>query len=260
MKRFHALEWADLDWFPSSWRDYGTDYLQFIAVKFDIYKPIIPILQKGLEASQGQEWVDCAAGGGGGLLKLSAYMKADYPQLKIHLTDFRPNIQAFEQTVKTAPADVFDYEKASVDARDLPAHLHGKFRTLFAAFHHFRPDDARQILQNAVNSRSPIAIFEPVGRNFPSFFSMLFVILNVLILTPFIRPLRLSTLPFIYLLPIIPLYIMWDGIASIFRVYSEKEMQDLVNSLENGQNFDWEIGRKQSGPMPMYYLLGTPKK
>jgi hypothetical protein len=51
MKRFHALEWEDLPWFPASWRDYGTDYLKFIATKFDIYRPIIPILKKGIGAS-----------------------------------------------------------------------------------------------------------------------------------------------------------------------------------------------------------------
>jgi hypothetical protein len=45
MKRFHALEWEDLQWFPTSWRDYGTDYLKFIATKFNIYKPILPLMQ-----------------------------------------------------------------------------------------------------------------------------------------------------------------------------------------------------------------------
>lgn len=259
MKRFHALEWEDLQWFPVTWRDYGTDYLSFIANTFHIYEPIIPVIERGLAASKNSEWVDCASGGGGGLTRLVKSIEKNHTDLKITLTDYYPNVKAFERTKSTAPA-VFNYETTSVDARNLPHTLHKKFRTLFGAFHHFRPNDALQILQNAVDTNSPIAIFEPVGRNFASFFSMLFVILNVLLLTPFIRPVRWSVLIFIYIIPIIPLYIFWDGLASIFRIYSVQEMTELTRKLKVTNEFDWEIGSKKKGPIPVLYMIGTPKK
>ena len=258
MKRIHAPEWEDFNWFPVDWRDYGTDYLRFIATKFDIYKPILPILRKGINASKQHDWVDCASGGGGGLINLAKALKEEYPGLKVILTDYYPNIKAFERT-KAADDSVFQFEKEPVNAMDLPTHLQMKFRTIFGAFHHFRPNEARQILQNAVHTNSPIAIFEPVGRNIGSFLSMPFAILNVLIFTPFIRPVRWRVLPFIYLLPIIPLYIFWDGIASILRTYSIKELKALVASLDNSDAFEWEIGKVKNGPMPIYYLLGTQK-
>lgn len=88
---------------------------------------------------------------------------------------------------------------------------------------------------------------------------MIFVPLNVLILTPFIRPIRWSVLPFIYIVPLIQLYIMWDGIASILRTYSEKELREMVNSLEKSDTYEWEIGKIQEGPSPVYYLLGIKK-
>jgi hypothetical protein len=259
MKRFHALEWEDLSWFPTSWRDYGTDYLNFIATKLEIYKPILPVIKKGLDSSGGQEWVDCASGGGGGLINLVNELSKEYPGLIITLTDYYPNLKAFERT-KAEWGNRFRFEHESINAMDMPSHLHGKFRTLFGSFHHFRPADAKKILQNAVNSKSPIAIFEPVGRNVMSFVSMLFVILNVLLLTPFIRPVRWEVLSFIYLLPLIPLFIMWDGVASIFRTYSTAELNELISSLDNTTSFDWELGEKKSGPMHIYYLLGTLKK
>lgn len=259
MKRFHALEWEDLPWFPKSWRDFGTDYLQFIATKFDIYKPILPILGKGISASGKSEWIDLAAGGGGGLINLGRKLKEEIPNLKITLTDFYPNIKAFEKTVATDP-DLFRYNREPVDAKSAPSKLQGKFRTLFGAFHHFRPADAQMILQNAVDSGSPIAIFEPVGKNVGSIISMLFVIPNVLIFTLFIRPVRWNVIPLIYLLPLVPLYILWDGIASIIRVYSEKEMRRLISKVKNQHAFDWEVGHVKNGPMPIYYLLGLPKE
>lgn len=259
MKRFHALEWEDLQWFPTAWRDYGTDYLRYIAVKFDIYKPIVPLLKKGLEASPSHDWVDCASGGGGGLINLAKYLKKEYSELKITLTDYYPNIKSFERT-KAEDAEVFRYETASVNAMDVPKHLQGKFRTMFGSFHHFRPAEAQKILQNAVDSNSPIGIFEPVGRNPMSFISMLMVPINVLILTLFIRPVRWSVLPFIYILPIIPLYILWDGIASILRTYSEEELKELLSKVNNADKFDWQIGKIQEGPMPVNYMIGYPKK
>lgn len=257
MRRIHALEWEDEKWFPKNWRDYGTDYLRFIAVKLDIYKATLPIIQKGKHSSKQSEWVDCASGGGGGLINLAKALKNDNPNLKIILTDFYPNIKAFERTLNEVPG-MFEYQKESIDAKNLPVHLQGKFRTLFGAFHHFRPNDAQKILQNAVDTNSPIAIFEPVGKNFASWMSMLFVPLNVLLFTPFIRPVRWKVLPFIYLIPIIPLYILWDGIASILRMYSEKELKEMVAKLNNSESYIWEIG-KTKGAMPINYLLGIKK-
>ncbi len=257
MKRVHALEWEDLSWFPKSWRDFGTDYLRFVATKFDIYKPIIPILKKGMDASGKHHWIDCASGGGSSLIRLVKELNNDIPDLKVTLTDYYPNIASFQRTKKELD-NVIEFETNSVDAMNLPPHLQGNFITMFASFHHFRPKQAKKILQNAVDTNSPIAIFEPVARNFGSIFSMFFVILNVLIFTPFIRPVRWQVLPFIYIFPIIPLYILWDGVASILRTYSKKERHDLINSLDNN-NFEWEVGETK-GPMPINYLYGFPKK
>lgn len=257
MKRLHALEWEDLHEFPNSWRDYGTDYLKFIAIKFNIYKPVLPLMQKCLDKSGQNHWVDLASGGGSGLICLAKDLKKDNPTLKIVLTDYYPNLQAFENLSKEVP-NTFHYERSSVDATHTPKHLQGSVQTIFGAYHHFRPNKARQILQNAVDTKTTIAIFEPVGRNIGSWMSMLFVPLNVLIFTFFIRPVRWKVLPFIYLIPLIPLYILWDGIASILRTYSEQELHDLVNSLEHSETYKWEIG-KTEGKMPIHYLIGYRK-
>lgn len=257
MNRVHALEWEDLQWFPTSWRDYGTDYLRFIAVKFDIYKSIAPLMAEAIDKSGKQAIVDVASGGGSGLINLAKTLRAEKNNLVITLTDYFPNLKAFERTQKEVPG-VFQYEKDSVNAMDIPPQFHGKFRTMFGSFHHFRPADARKILQNVIDTNSSIGVFEPVGRNAPSVFSMLFVILNVLLFTPFIRPVRWSVLPFIYLLPVIPLYILWDGIASILRTYSQPELRELVASLRGTENYVWKIG-KSEGPMPIHYLVGYRK-
>jgi hypothetical protein len=42
-------------------------------------------------------------------------------------------------------------------------------------------------------------------------------------------------------------------------MYSKKELEHLVGSLDNQDSFVWRIG-KTKGPLPVFYLLGIPKK
>ncbi|MDG1762690.1 MAG: hypothetical protein P8H38_05490 [Flavobacteriaceae bacterium] len=51
MARLHLFEFEDLQWFPSTIRNYMTDFLQVVSNKFDFYKPITPILKRGVDAS-----------------------------------------------------------------------------------------------------------------------------------------------------------------------------------------------------------------
>ena len=219
-----------------------------------MYQPILPILKKGLEKSGTQQIVDLASGGGGGLLWLNAELLKAIPNLKIVLTDFYPNIPAFKLTKEKAAN--FEFIASPVDARDVPTHLVG-LRTQFLSFHHFKPKDAKRILQNAVDSNSSIAIFEAQERSFPSLLAMLFSPVSVLFTTPFIRPFKFGRLVFTYLIPIVPLFVLWDGVVSALRTYSVKEMKGLVSQIQGAECYDWEINKLKSGPGVLLYMLGT---
>ena len=132
-------------------------------------------------------------------------------------------------------------------------------RTQFLSLHHFKPHDAKQILQNAVDANQPIGIFEAQERSVLSILAMLFSPITLLLVTPFIRPFRFGRIIFTYLIPIMPIFVLWDGVISSLRTYSVKEMNTLVDSLEGADKFDWEIKRIKSGPSVVLYLLGTSK-
>ena len=256
MARVQLFEFEDLKWFPSFLRNYGTDFLQFLANKTKMYQPIIPVIQKGLEKSDYNQIIDLGSGGGGGLIWLNEELTKSNPDLKIVLTDYYPNIDAFEYTEK--PADNFEYINTPVDARNVPEELNG-LRTMFLSLHHFKPVDARSILQNAIDSKNGIAIFEAQERSVLSLIAMFFSPLTVLFTTPFIRPFKFGRILFTYIIPIVPLFVWWDGIVSSLRTYSVKEMQQLIDSLENKDSFGWEIKRIKSGPGVILYLMGTLK-
>ena len=126
--------------------------------------------------------------------------------------------------------------------------------------HHFKPNDAKLILQNAIDSNTGIAIFEAQERTIPSILAMLFSPISVLVTAPFIKPFKIGRIIFTYLIPIIPIVTLWDGVVSSLRTYSIKEMTELVNQLDNKDNFYWDINKVKSGPGNILYLLGTPKK
>lgn len=257
MKRIHAFEFGDLQWFPENLRNYATDFLQFGANTFDIYKSVLPVLKKGIDSAGNNTIVDIASGSGGGLVKIARHLKQEYPNLKIVLSDYFPNVEAFERTRAQLP-ETFDYIKHSVDAMDVPEDVRG-FRTQFLSLHHFQPDDARAILQNAVDRKQPIGIFEAQQRNIKSLIPMLLSPLNVLLVTPFIRPFKIDRLIFTYLIPVLPLFIMWDGIISVLRTYTQEELNNMIQQVQNSDTFHWEVGSAKGKP-DILYLLGIPKK
>jgi hypothetical protein len=257
MKRIHLFEFEDLTWFPQFLRNFVTDFLQYVSNKFDIYEPTVLLINRGLEKSETNTIIDIASGGGGGWLSLSKHLFAENKDLNIVLTDYFPNISAFKQTIEIG-GNNFKFIEESVDACNLPAKLKG-LRTQFLSFHHFPPEKAEMILQNAVDNNSPIAIFEAQERSFVCFAAMLISPLNVLFSTFFIRPFSFLRFIFTYLIPIIPFVVLWDGIVSMLRTYSIKEMNQFIGNVKNSNNFDWEVDRIMNRGLPILYLLGYPK-
>jgi len=256
MGRIHLFEFEDQPWFPDIIRNYMTDYLQFMSNKLKIYQGVLPILRKGLEKSNGSKILDMASGGGGGLLHIADELKGAFPDLKIQLSDLYPNITAFEKTAKLS--SVFSFISQPVDATKVPKDLKG-FRTQFLSLHHLRPPQATQVLQNAVDSKSVIGIFETMERGPKNLIGMILIPVFVLIATPFVRPFSIGRLVFTYFIPLIPIFALWDGMVSVLRTYSIKEMNELVANVSNHESYEWEISKAKSGPGEILYLLGYPK-
>lgn len=257
MARIHAFEFEDLSWFPTNIRNYGTDFLQFVTNKFDFYKGVAPLLISAMKETKRENIIDLASGGGGAWKSFSKHLTEEIPNLEVTLSDYYPNFTAFKKMEAHNPA-VFDYHKTPVSALDVPAQLKG-FRTQFLSFHHFKPADAQQILQNAVNAKQPIAIFEGQVRDVSHFIKNFFSPISVLLMTPFIKPFSWGRLLFTYLIPIVPLFVWWDGIISVLRTYSVKEMQGLIDALDNKEQFNWQVGQHKQKGITVPYLIGTPK-
>jgi hypothetical protein len=151
------------------------------------------------------------------------------------------------------------YEPQPVSATDVPPHLAG-FRTVFTAFHHFRPAEARDILAAAVRDRRGIAVAEATSRSPAALAMMALVPLAVWLLTPAIRPFRWSRLFWTYLVPVVPIAMMFDGVVSCLRIYTPEEMLALAREA-GSEAYDWQAGVEYSAgsSAPTPYLIGTPR-
>lgn len=257
IKYIQLFEFGDQKWFPKTLRDYTTDFLQFIANKLDVYRPIIPVIEKGLSKTSNSKIVDLASGAGGGWLSIRKHLIKKCPNLRVTLTDVYPNLDALG-SVAAKGGETFEFMPTAVDARSVPPTMKG-MRTLFLSLHHFCPSDATLILHSAVEAKSPIAIFELQERSVKSIFTMLFSPFNVLLVTPFIGSFKISRFIFTYLIPIVPLVVLWDGVISALRTYNEQQMQQLIETTPQYQHFEWEVGRINHKGLPILYLLGYPK-
>jgi hypothetical protein len=110
-------------------------------------------------------------------------------------------------------------------------------------------------------SNSPVCFFEGAGKRVLDFMGILllhsFIFLTV---TPFIKPFRLSRLFFTYIVPLVPVMTIWDGLVSILRMYTPKDMLEMANSI-NAVNYEWKAGQiKGKFANRMMYMTGFAKR
>ena len=96
------------------------------------------------------------------------------------------------------------------------------------------------------------------ARSVPSILLTATAPLAVLATTPFIRPFRWGRLVFTYVIPILPLLCLWDGLVSCLRTYSARELRELVRDLES-EGYAWDVGelRFPGTPVTVAYLIGA---
>lgn len=256
MNRVNALEIHEQPWLPRTIRDGVTDTLQFVLRCGGVYQPVVSRLAKALSSAGDRKLIDLCSGGGGPWVWLHHDLaRQEVGPLAIQLTDKFPNIPAFERAGRQSKGDI-SYCAESIDATQIPSRLRG-FRTMFTSFHHFPPAQAIAIIQNAVDSRQGIAIFEAPARTPLSIALTFLVPMMALFSVPFVRPFRLSLVLWTYLIPVIPFVLWFDGVVSCLRAYSPAELSAMIGNLRSN-DYTWEIGEETGWIAPVTYMLGYP--
>jgi hypothetical protein len=261
VSRIHAFELEDLPWFPRTVRDAMTDYLGYVGNLTPApYEGFTARLHQAMVAMGESEILDLCSGGTGPLPTIMRLLEEQhgYP-VRARMTDLHPNLGRFEHA-RAASQGRIDFAAEPVDAARVPADL-GGFRLISNALHHFGPSLARALLADAVAQRRGIAVFEALSRSLPAALGILPSPLVVLATTPFIRPFHWSRLLWTYVVPVVPLACLWDGMVSVLRIYSSEELQALVAEVPGSDEYVWDIGRLRVARTParITYLIGRPR-
>lgn len=234
------------------------DCLRFVIEKLQVYQPIVPVLVHALQQSNANKIIDLCSGAGGAMEQLAPQLNAQIVGLHIQLSDKFPNINAF-QLLATKSNGVISYIEYPIDAAKVPEHVQG-FRCIFSAFHHFKRPFAKAVLNNALEAKTGIAVFDGGDKN-------IFIIIALIVAypfifffcTPFLKPFRFSRLLFTYIIPIIPLCQIWDGFVSILRLYTPAQLLAIAHELQ-AENYVWEAGKvRNKFGFAVAYLIGYPK-
>jgi hypothetical protein len=263
MKRMSLFEFEDFRWFPGVLRECLTLYIAAMHRVLGTERVLAPLLARALEAAATDRVVDLCSGGGGPLLQTTARLAADHGlRPSVTLTDLYPNTDAAARINAAGDSTQVRYHPSPVDAGRVPDSLQG-VRTLVCSFHHMPPPTARRILQDAFEQRQALCVLEISDNSHPRWLWWTAIpvgVLMVLLLTPFIRPLRLRQVLLTYALPVLPLLIAWDGAVSNARTYTEEDLRELLAGLE-APDYRWEITRPRApgAPATMLTLVGLPR-
>ncbi len=258
--RLNLPELEDQPWLPAPMRAGMLDVLRWAIERAGVYEHIVPMLAEAMRRSGATGIVDLGAGGGGGIRGVQRGLTGALGHaVPVTLTDLYPNLPAF-QLLQTEAGGAISYVAEPVDATAVPQNLPG-FRTVFSAFHHFPPPLARRVLRGAVEAGEGIGIFEGAGKHGWELLVVWLVFpLLTLLITPFLRPFRWSRLALTYLLPLIPAGVVWDGTASLLRLYPPAHLRRLAAEADPDGRYEWQSGTLAAGfARSVTYLVGVPR-
>jgi hypothetical protein len=259
--RVHFIELHEQPLLPATIRDEVLDAMQFGIGLLRVYDPVLPILRNLIDSTGSRRIVDLGSGAGGPWFSLARKLEKQIGNVDILLTDKFPNFEMPErlQALDAKNTRNIGFCPTAVDALHIPGNLMG-LRTMFSSFHHFAPDDARAVLQNAVDAREGICVFEVSRRDAVTIALMFPWALLPFFFTPWIRPFRWSRLFWTYILPIIPLILLVDGLVSCLRSYRPRELREIIK-ITTGAKYKWRI-QEVAGVnsfIPVCCLTGYPE-
>ncbi|MBT8183944.1 MAG: hypothetical protein KJN76_03820, partial [Eudoraea sp.] len=243
MKRIQLFEFEDLSWFPDWLRTCMTNLITVLQRMAGTSEELSDIIAEVLKKQHLNQIVDLGSGSGGVMPQVLQILKKDdrLKALRLVMTDLYPNPDILKKFNKSED-DSISYYNNSVDATNLASAPKG-LKTMVNSFHHMRPEDAFKILESAQQNNQPLLIYELGENKLPLLLwwlllpiGLVILMIMVLFMTPFVRPMTWRQIVFTYFIPIIPVCYAWDGQASAPRIYSLKDLDILLGNL-NAYNY-----------------------
>ncbi|MFH6603376.1 hypothetical protein ACEZ3G_07805 [Maribacter algicola] len=266
MKRIQLFEFEDFSWFPYWLRTCMTNLLMVLHRMMGISEVLADLITDSLKRQDLNQIVDLGSGSGGAMPEVLQLVRKTprFEHVELILTDLYPNPEIVKK-YEHGDMHGVTYRSKPVDATNISKAPQG-LKTMINSFHHMPPEAARKILQSCQENRQPLLVYELAENKMPLLLwwlllpiSLLILMVMVLFMTPFVKPMTWQQLVFTYLIPIIPICYAWDGQASLPRMYAFKDIDILLEGLHS-DTYTWEKGYayKKNNKKTGTYLIGLP--
>lgn len=254
-RRVQLFEFTDLPGLPGALRRWLGDYLRGILTATRLFSPAAPRIAALLRASGGDRVIDLCSGAGGPWPALAGDVSASLGRpVRVVLTDLHPE-RATWAHLRLVSGGTVEGFPGPVAADGVPPGLEGT-RTVFDGLHHLPPAAARAVLADAARRGVPFLSAEAVERSALGLLAVLLSPLLVWAVTPLLRPVSPGRLLFTYLVPLVPLMVLWDGVVSVLRCYRPAELAALAEGLSPG--YAWTVERSRPRGPAVTLLVGRP--
>jgi hypothetical protein len=243
-------------WFPRFLRKLEDEFLDFIVGLVHANRPFLPLFNEVLAHSKARTLVSFDAMDGGGLAHIAAEVGGlANAEFSVLLSDEHQDPDRVKRLHEIAGRPV---ELAICSKDEAAGRVRGRGVGVYLnTFHTLGHGEDRAALKRLVDQDLDVVIGEGNNKSFRQVVGMLLLSpLIMLLLTPLIRPFRPSRLLFTYLLPVLPLVSIWDGVAALFRLHTPEELEALAKSLGRA-DYVWKAGKRDNGRGGfVIYLLG----
>lgn len=236
MTRWFLFEFMDLRWIPSSLRATIHDTLESCLRPSPrrYYEWVAGEILNLIEQSPAAAIVELGAGTAPITCELAA-ATSGRKDISLRPSDLYPNLALYQSLEERFPG-VVQADRRSVDFSrpvDFPP---GSLLVLSATFHHIPPAARLQVLKTLAPYR--VAIFEPLRPNVASLgLSLLGFFAGLTTPVRFWnqRPGNWRRVLWCWLLPLAPAIIVWDGLVSCLRCWTEKEWKEHLATVIGDQ-------------------------
>jgi hypothetical protein len=211
-----------------------VEFIGWLVDRFGIYAPVAPLIASALAQLGSHHVTDLGSGSGGPIHFLLRDKRLAHTQFLLtdrfpphegtgaatHAATHNATVEAtrdatVDATDNATTGDRLRWHPEPVDALAPQAPGTGPV-TLFNAFHHFTPEQQRQLLR--AHARRGVLVFEVLQPTLITFLKILLTTtLGQLLLAPFVRPFRWERIVFTYPVPLNLITIPWDGLVSVLR-------------------------------------------
>lgn len=237
-------ELEDYPWFPSYLRKMQLEYVGWISVQLELYRPIL----KEIIKFPSNQWIDLASGSGWPAFYLQ---KNATHQIHYTLSDLYPD------SVSNEVKKQVEVEPASLDLNKFQP-LNGKQYSLFNAYHHFSSAQQKQLIKKMKEAKASCIIAEVLE---PSLLSFIQVTLAAFIVQPLtawtIRPFSFLRMITTYLIPVQLFTVAWDGWLSVIKSKNVNQYKELLSEFIDNQ-YSIKVRRIQKLQGNLIVIIAQP--